>query len=317
MYKNKKISVVVPAYNEEKLIAKAISVIPRFVDKIIVINDASKDKTLETIQQIMKIDKKIHLINHKKNQGVGGAIASGYKWSRDNDIDIAAVMAGDAQMHPDDLPHLLDAIIDKGADFSKGNRLLTPGVRKNMPRFRFFASQILSLLTKIASGYWHVLDPQCGFTAINKKGLHQINWDKSYKRYGQPNDLLVRLNVANMIVRDVSIKPIYQIGERSGINYGKLFFTLSWLLYKDFVWRMKEKYIVMDFHPLVFFYFLGGFFGVATIVLSVRLFYIWGVFGEIPPINALASMFTFLGWAIFTLFAMWFDMTSNTDLKVK
>ena len=196
----------------------------------------------------------------KKNQGVGGAIASGYKWSRDNDIDIAAVMAGDAQMHPDDLPHLLDAIIDKGADFSKGNRLLTPGVRKNMPRFRFFASQILSLLTKIASGYWHVLDPQCGFTAINKKGLHLINWDKSYKRYGQPNDLLVRLNVANMIVKDVNIKPIYQIGERSGINYGKLFFTLSWLLYKDFVWRIKEKYIVMDFHPLVFFYFLGGFF---------------------------------------------------------
>ena len=91
--------------------------------------------------------------------------------------------------------------------------------------------------------------------------------------------------------------------------------TLSWLLFKDFVWRLKEKYIVMDFHPLVFFYFLGGFFGVTTIVLSVRLFYIWGTFNDIPPINALAAMFTFLGWAIFTLFAMWFDMSSNQDLK--
>jgi len=315
MYKNKKISVVIPAYNEEKLIAKAISVVPRFVDKIIVINDASKDKTLETIQQIMKFDQKIHLINHEKNQGVGGAIASGYKWSRENDIDIAAVMAGDAQMHPDDLPNLLDTIIEKGADFAKGNRLLTPGVRKNMPRFRLFASQVLSLLTKIASGYWHVLDPQCGFTAINKKGLDQINWDQTYKRYGQPNDLLVRLNVANMIVKDVNIKPIYNIGERSGINYGKLFFTLPWLLFKNFLWRMKEKYIVSDFHPLVFFYFLGGVFWAATVVLSVRLFYIWWLSGEIPPINALAAMFTFMSASLFTLFAMWFDMSSNQDLK--
>jgi len=315
LYKNKKISVVVPAYNEEKLIAKAISVIPRFVDKIIVINDASKDKTLETIQQIMKFDQKIHLINHKKNQGVGGAIASGYKWSRENDIDIAAVMAGDAQMHPDDLPNLLDAIIEKGADFAKGNRLLTPGVQKNMPRFRLFASQVLSLLTKIASGYWHVIDPQCGFTAINKKGLDQINWDKSYKRYGQPNDLLVRLNVANMIVKDVNIKPIYKIGERSGINYGKLIFTLSWLLFKDFIWRLKEKYVILDFHPLVFFYFLGGVFTIATIVLLIRLLYFWYVFGQIPAINALALFFSFNSGAIFILFAMWFDMEYNKNLK--
>jgi len=315
LYKNKKISVVVPAYNEEKLIANAISVIPRFVDKIIVINDASKDKTLETIQQIMKFDQKIHLINHKKNQGVGGAIASGYKWSRENDIDIAAVMAGDAQMHPDDLPNLLDAIIEKGADFAKGNRLLTPGVQKNMPRFRLFASQVLSLLTKIASGYWHVIDPQCGFTAINKKGLDQINWDKSYKRYGQPNDLLVRLNVANMIVKDVNIKPIYKIGERSGINYGKLIFTLSWLLFKDFIWRLKEKYVILDFHPLVFFYFLGGVFTIATIVLLIRLLYFWYVFGQIPAINALALFFSFNSGAIFILFAMWFDMEYNKNLK--
>jgi len=315
MYKNKKISVVIPAYNEEKLIAKTISVIPSFVDKIIIVNDASEDKTLETVNEIGKFNQKILLINHKKNQGVGGAVATGYKWCLDNEIDIAAAMGGDAQMHPDDLPKLLDAIIDKGFDFAKGNRLLTTGVREKMPRFRFFASQVLSLLTKIASGYWHILDPQCGYTAINKKGLQQIDWDTSYKRYGQPNDLLVRLNVANMKVKDVDIKPLYNIGEKSGINYGKLIFTLSWLLYKDFVWRMKEKYIVQDFHPLVFFYFLGGFFGVATIVLSVRLFYTWGVFGEIPPINALAAMFTFLGWAIFTLFAMWFDMSSNQDLK--
>jgi len=315
MYKNNKISVVVPAYNEEKLISKTIKNVPEFVDKIIVIDDASKDATSEIVKEEMKSNDKILLINHEKNQGVGGGIASGYKWSRDNDIDIAVVMGGDAQMNPEDLPNLLDAIIEKGGDFAKGNRLLAPDVHEVMPKFRLFASQVLSLLTKIASGYWHVLDPQCGYTAINKKGLDRIDWDKSYKRYGQPNDLLVRLNVANMIVKDVDIKPVYNVGEKSGIKYGRLVFTLSWLLFKDFLWRMKEKYIVHDFHPLVFFYFLGGAFGVFTLVLSVRLFYIWWVFGEIPPINALGAMFTFLGMSLFTLFAMWFDMSYNQDLK--
>jgi len=315
MYKNNKISVVVPAYNEEKLISKTVKSIPDFVDKIIVIDDASKDNTSGVVNEEIKSNDRLLLINHEKNQGVGGGIASGYKWSRDNDIDIAVVMGGDAQMNPEDLPNLLDAIIEKGGDFAKGNRLLASDVRKVMPKFRLFASQVLSLLTKIASGYWHVLDPQCGYTAINKKGLDRIDWDKSYKRYGQPNDLLVRLNVANMIVKDVDIKPVYDVGEKSGINFGKLIFTLSWLLFKDFLWRMKEKYIVHDFHPLVFFYFLGAAFGVFTVVLSVRLFYVWWIAGEIPPINALAAMFTFMGMSLFTLFAMWFDMSSNQDLK--
>jgi len=315
MYKDNKISVVIPAYNEEKLISKTINNVPDFVDKIIVIDDASKDNTSKVVNEEMKSNDRLLLINHEKNQGVGGGIASGYKWSRDNDIDIAVVMGGDAQMNPDDLPNLLDAIIDKGGDFAKGNRLLASDVHKVMPKFRLFASQVLSLLTKISSGYWHVLDPQCGYTAINKKGLDRIDWDKSYKRYGQPNDLLVRLNVANMIVKDVDIKPVYNVGEKSGINYGKLIFTLSWLLFKDFLWRMKEKYIIKDFHPLVFFYFLGAAFGVFTVALSVRLFYIWWVGGEIPPINALAAMFTFLGMSIFILFAMWFDMSYNQDLK--
>jgi glycosyltransferase involved in cell wall biosynthesis len=315
MYKEKSVSVVIPAYNEEKLIAKAISNVPEFVEKIIVVNDASKDKTLEIVQQIKKTNIKVQLIDHEQNQGVGGAIASGYKWSRDNEIDIAVVMAGDAQMHPDDLPRLLDAIVEQGADFAKGNRMLTPDVKKSMPKLRFFASQVLSLLTKIASGYWHTIDPQCGYTAINKKALQRIDWDQMYKRYGQPNDLLVRLNVANAVAKDVEIKPIYNIGEKSGINYGKLIFSLSWLLFKDFVWRIKEKYIRRDFHPLVFFYALGGIFFILTIGLSIRLFYMWWLTGEIPPINALAAMFTFVSMALFTLFAMWFDMDYNKDLK--
>ena len=218
MYKDNLISVVVPAFNEEHLIKNTIDSIPVYVDKIIIVNDASQDNTSKIVEKLISTNDKIHLINHQKNQGVGGAIASGYKWSRDNDFDISVVMAGDAQMDPSDLPNLLDEIIENGADFTKGNRMLTPDVRKSMPKLRFVASQVLSLLTKIASGYWNIIDPQCGYTAINKKTLHRIDWDKLYKRYGQPNDLLVKLNVANTVVRDVEIKPIYNVGEKSGIN---------------------------------------------------------------------------------------------------
>jgi len=317
MYKNKIVSVVIPAYNEEKLIEKTIQSIPNFVDKIVVTNDSSKDKTREKIEQVMKNNSKVTLINHKTNQGVGGSIASGYKWSRDNDIDIAVVMAGDAQMDPSDMPVLLDAIIQDGADFAKGNRLLSSEARKTMPKKRYHISQFLSLLTKIASGYWRVIDPQCGYTAINKKALDSIDWDKMYRRYGQPNDLLIRLNVEDMKVKDVQIKPIYNVGEKSGINMTKLFFTLSWVLFSGFLWRLKEKYVIRDFHPLVFFYGLGGFFIMVTIALGIRVIYIWIINGFIPPTTALGALFSFMSASLFILFAMWFDMSINNELKIK
>jgi len=105
-----------------------------------------------------------------------------------------------------------------------------------------------------------VADSQSGYTAINKKALQMIDWDKMYKSYGQPNDVLVRLNVHNFRVKDVPVQPVYNIGEKSGIKYKKVIFTIGWLLIKLFLWRIKEKYIILDFHPLVFFYILGGFF---------------------------------------------------------
>ncbi len=317
MYKDKIISVVVPAYNEEKLIEETIQSVPDFVDKIVVINDASKDKTRDKVEQVLKNNSKVILINHKINQGVGGSISSGYKWSRDNEIDIAVIMAGDAQMDPSNMPALLNAVIDDGADFAKGNRLLSSQVRKTMPKTRYHISQFLSLLTKIASGYWRVIDPQCGYTAINKNALHSIDWDKMYKRYGQPNDLLIRLNVEEMKVKDVPIKPVYNVGEKSGINMTKLFFTLSWVLFSGFLWRLKEKYVVRDFHPLVFFYGLGGFFIVATVALGIRVIYMWIALGIVPPTTALATFFSFMSASLFILFAMWFDMSSNSELKVK
>lgn len=316
MYKGNRVSVVVPAYNEESQIEGVIDSCPDYVDHIVIANDVSTDKTREVVESSTRQNGKVELINHKTNLGVGGAIASGYKWSRDNDVDIAVVMAGDGQMDPDDMPELLDAVIEDDVDYAKGNRLFTGDAWEMIPRIRYFGNAVLSMLTKIASGYWHVADSQTGYTAINKKALNRIDWDRMYKRYGQPNDLLVRLNIENFKVRDIPVKPVYNIGEQSGIKIRKVLFTIPWLLFKRFLWRMKEKYIIRDTHPLVLFYFLGFLFMLLSILLFGRVFYHWWVLGlQIPGINALAAFFSFMSGTQFILFAMWFDMEANKELK--
>tara|TARA_B100001964_G_scaffold148802_1_gene163948 strand:- start:164 stop:1111 length:948 start_codon:yes stop_codon:yes gene_type:complete len=315
MYKSNKISVVVPCYNEETQIAKVLQTIPDYVDCIVTIDDHSSDKTVDVIESFIKTDARIVLIRHDMNKGVGGSIEAGYVWARDNGMDVAVVMAGDGQMDPDDLTKLLDPIVDEDIDYAKGNRLFTGEAFKKIPKIRYFGNSVLSLLTKIASGYWHIADSQCGYTAINRKTLEIVDWSKMYKRYGQPNQLLVMLNILNLRVRDVPVRPIYGIGEKSGIKLRKIIFTMSFLLLKNFLWRLKEKYIIRDFHPLIFFYFFGIFFSLATLLLFSRLFYKWWLIGSIPPINALAAMFTFMSASLFILFAMWFDMEENKDLR--
>ena len=314
MYHNKRIGVVVPAYNEEKLIAYTVNGIPDYVDHIVVVNDVSKDRTAEILEDLARKNESLVVIHHEENQGVGGAIASGYKWCRDNEVDVAVVMAGDGQMDPNDLPEILKPVVNDEADYSKGNRLFTGEAFKQIPKVRYFGNSVLSLLTKIASGYWHVADSQTGYTAINRRALETLNWDKMYKRYGQPNDLLVKLNIFDFRVRDVPVKPVYNIGEKSGIRIGKVIFTIPKLLLRLFLLRMKEKYIIRNFHPLIFFYLLGFVFFLATLFLSVRMFIVWADTGLIPKVNALAAMFSFMSSSLFTLFAMWFDMESNKHL---
>ena len=316
MYKNQILCVVIPCHNEETQIEMVISTMPEYVDYMVVVDDLSRDKTVEVVKTLQKKDKRVVLIEHQTNQGVGGSIASGYKWARDHNMDIAVVMAGDGQMNPDDLPALLDPVADGLADYSKGNRLFTGEAFQKIPTIRYLGNGFLSLMTKITSGYWNIADSQSGYTVINKKALAAIDWDRMYKRYGQPNDILVRLNVENFKVTDVPVEPVYNIGEKSGIRIHKVIFTIGWLLIKLFFWRMKEKYIIRDFHPLVFFYFLGFVFALSTLALFLRVFLVWYLTGHIPAVNALAAMFSFMSSSQFSLFAMWFDMEANKHLKV-
>ena len=183
-----------------------------------------------------------------------------------------------------------------------------------IPRYRYLGNAVLSLLTKIASGYWHVADSQSGYTAISLPYLELLDLDRIYQRYGFPNDLLVHLNVWNARVRDYPSRPIYGVGERSGIRLRKVVPTISWLLVKGFFWRMREKYVIRDFHPLVFFYALGFLatllglgLGIAELVLRI-------MGNAITPATIVLVALLLISGSQFTLFAMWFDMESNKDL---
>lgn len=241
MYKNKKICVVVPAYNEEKLIAKTLEGIPDYVDKIVVVDDGSEDSTSRIVSMVK--DQRILLIRHEINRGVGAAIVSGYKRSLELDMDITAVMAGDAQMNPQNLPALLNPIVNDNADYVKGNRLLEKDVKNIMPGIRYIGNSFLTLFTKIASGYWDIMDPQCGYTAISRDTIQRIDWEKLYERYGFENDLLIEMNIHKVRLKDVPVDPIYG-AEKSKLDIKSFSITVSALLLKGFFRRLKEKYII-------------------------------------------------------------------------
>ena len=315
MFRDKTVAVVVPAHNEEKLIGRVIETMPGFVDYIIIVDDRSTDKTAEIVREYGARDKRLLLVRHDVNQGVGGSIITGYKKAVELSADISAVMAGDAQMDPADLPKIIEPVALGAADYVKGNRLFRGESWEMIPKVRYLGNSFLSLLTKIASGYWHVADSQCGYTAISLNALETMNLDTIYKRYGMPNDILIKLNIDGFRVRDVSVRPVYNIGERSGIKLWKVAPVISSLLFRGFFRRLFLKYVIRDFHPLVFFYTLGltltpagSIFGLVLMVYRLQ-----GT--RIAATSALFAAFLFISGLQSLFFAMWFDMDYNKHLK--
>jgi glycosyltransferase involved in cell wall biosynthesis len=310
MYMNKKISVVIPAYNEEALINDTIASVPDCVDKIYVVNDCSTDGTAEIIQALGKENHRIIFINHECNKGVGAAIISGYKKALEDDMDIAVIMAGDNQMDPAFLQSFLDPIVGGRADYTKGNRLLAAESRRGMSRWRFFGNTMLTYLTKISSGYWQMMDPQNGYTAISRQALEQLDLDSVYPRYGYCNDILCKLNVHGLRVLDIS-HPAKYGNERSKIKYGSYIFKVSNLLLSDFLWRLNVKYVIRSFHPLVLFYFFGAVFSVMGLALGVySIYYKIILSGPIFEKGILALLIFIMGIQLL-LFAMVFDMQND------
>lgn len=273
MYKERTVSVVVPAHNEESKIGHVLETMPKYVDRIYVIDDCSSDNTAIIVASKAELDSRIKLIELKINRGVGGAIVEGYQQAIEEGVDIAVVMAGDGQMDPSDLENLLNPIVDNECDYVKGNRFLHPeqGVSE-IPKHRLFGNMALSILTKIASGYWHLSDSQCGYTSISRKALLAVDWKSSYPRYGCPNDYLARLNIANIRVMDVPVKAVYGPNWTTKMRVHAVFVPMLKLLFKLFCMRMFRKYVVANGHPIVLFY-LASF---LSFMISIGLFFYIG-----------------------------------------
>ncbi|PKN68025.1 MAG: glycosyltransferase family 2 protein [Deltaproteobacteria bacterium HGW-Deltaproteobacteria-12] len=363
MLGNKTVAVVVPAYNEEKQIRRVVETIPDFVDRIVIVNDCSTDKTAAIVaeyinknnlppaigktdtssdqenkynradnllkalkqadidyfiaSQIVNTDPatdRVILINNLMNGGVGSAIARGYKWCRDNNIDCTAVMAGDGQMDPAELASICRPVIEEDIDYVKGNRLIHGSARLIIPKTRFFGNSVLSILTKIASGYWHVSDTQTGYTAISLNALNAIALHDIYKRYGMPNDMLVKLNIAFCTLKEVKIKPVYNIGEISKMKVTRVIPRISWLLFKSFFQRLWVKYLFRDFHPLFLLYHFSFILGLCSIPYVVKIISLVWAGEAVSPVTMLAFFFLFTGSFQSLLFAMWMDIQDNERL---
>ena len=315
MLEGKSIAVVVPAHDEEALLEETLAGIPGFVDRIYVVDDASLDATAERARAAAAQDARIEVIEHERNAGVGAAIVTGYKRAVDDHMAVACVMAADNQMDPADLEGIATPVVRGEVEYAKANRLFTGQAWELIPHHRYLGNAVLSLLTKIASGYWHVADSQSGYTAAAHDTLAALDLDRLYPRYGFPNDMLVHLNVVNARVRDVPSRPVYGVGEGSGIKLRKVVPRISWLLVKAFFWRLREKYVIRDFHPLVFFYVFGILMGLAGLALGIALIVLRFLGHSITAATGVLVALLLIFGSQFTLFAMWFDMESNKDLR--
>jgi glycosyltransferase involved in cell wall biosynthesis len=255
------------------------------------------------------VDRRLVPIRHETNRGRGAAVKTGYRRALAGGIDAIAVMDGDGQMDPGILERFVEPVVTGRADYAKGNRLLSRDHRAGMSRWRQFGNDLLSYLTKVSSGYWRMMDPQNGYTVIAAGTLRSLELDDLYDGYGFLNDMLVRLNVADARIVDVAMQSRYG-DEESGIRYSSFVPRLSVLLLRDFLWRLRTKYLLFDFHPLVGLYLLG------FTALAGGLVYVgWTATSSPTAVNLLLSFVVLLLSGTLLTFAMIFDRAHNVNLE--
>jgi glycosyltransferase involved in cell wall biosynthesis len=254
MYKDRRIAVVVPAYNEARLVGQVLQTLPDFVDHVIAVDDCSTDDTFAAINATNH--SRVLALRTPQNLGVGGATMLGYEKALELSSDIMVKIDGDGQMQPQYVHLLLDALIEDSYDYAKGNRFLASGSLRQMPRHRLFGNIILTFANKLASGYWHVFDPQNGYTAITADALRRLDLSAVHKRYFFENDMLIALNFNNARVRDVPI-PARYADEESKLNPFKAGITFPFLFLPRFCRRIYQKYVLRDFSPIALFLFIG------------------------------------------------------------
>lgn len=263
------VAVVIPCYRVKNHILEVLSGIGKEIARIYVVDDACPEQTGEFVKSQVK-DKRVQVLSHQTNKGVGGAVITGYKQALLDGIDVIVKIDGDGQMNPELVSTIARPVLEGNADYSKGNRFDSLENLFGMPKIRIFGNAVLSLWSKVSSGYWTITDPTNGFTAIHRKALEAINLDKVRKSYFFESDMLFRLSIANCVVADVPMVAVYG-DEKSNLKISKVLFEFPWRHSINFLKRIFYRYYLREWSvgsfelPLgVFLLGFGAWFGLSS-----------------------------------------------------
>lgn len=276
MYRSLRVGVVIPAYNEEKLIIRTLTTLPDYVDKVFVVDDCSVDKTLEILHKHAKKDKRLTVLHNEVNQGVGTSVVNGFKAALETDVDLVTVMAADAQCNPEYIHKMIDTLIDSESDYVKANRFIHLEDLAQMPTYRRIGNIVITILTKFSTGYYSIFDSQNGYGVFRRATLEALPFDQIGKRYDYENTLLIALSIMNAKVKDEAVPAIYG-EETSSIPFFRTATRALKVLWNGFWRRIYYKYVLVNFHPIALFLFSGILFvligaGFSIEILLVKLF---------------------------------------------
>lgn len=274
MYRKLETAVVIPCYNEEKMITQTIKKIPEYIDHIIAVNDASTDNTIGVLNKLKKQYSKLIIVDNKVNQGVGGALIAGYDYAIKNTKATAiGIVAGDDQFDSSYLKAMLDDFIDQSADYVKASRFFHREAFKTMPKYRQFGNIFISLLTKFSTGYYSITDITNGCGWLRREIIEKVDFSIVEKRYDYETSMLTALSIANAKVIDHAV-PAHYGDEKSTIKLIPTAWRNLKAVWKGFWRRIYYKYVLYGFHPVALFLFTGMFFLIISLLLAIFLLYV-------------------------------------------
>lgn len=281
MYLGLRVAVAIPAYNEEKLIAKTIATMPDFVDCIIVTNDGSKDRTLQVLRELAEDNKALVVLDNERNRGVGYSVVRGLKEGVKRDMDLVAVMAADAQCDPSYLAKMCDVLIEEKLDYVKANRFTSLEALRAMPSYRRIGNIVITLLNKFATGYYSIFDSQNGYGVFTKSILQRMPFELIGERYDYENTMLLAMGVVNGRIKDHPVPAVYG-DEVSTIPFFRTVSRALKVVFSGFWRRIYYKYVIFDFHPIALFLFSGLILGLAGTAFGLVLAGLRIFAGETP-----------------------------------
>jgi glycosyltransferase involved in cell wall biosynthesis len=261
MYRKLKVAVVIPAYNEEKLIEHTLTTVPDFVDYIVTVNDGSRDKTLQIQNRLARKYSRIIVVNNEQNMGLGASMVRGYQRVLETDADLVGIMSGDAQCDPAYLTKMTEQLVETPTvDYVKANRFVDVLALQQMPRFRRFGNTLITLLTKFSTGYYSIFDALCSFGMMRRRALESMPLHLIGRRYDFENTQLIAMSIGGVHIADYPVPAKYG-EETSTIRLWSTSWHIFSALFVGFWRRIYYKYVVRNFHPVALFLFGGMFMG--------------------------------------------------------